>query len=85
MVIRITLAQMTAKKPRVPKTYKVENLDYAKAKKRCQKKGTTLSSILERVVKAIARDKTILWIEDRHSIIQVIDGDTNIHDVKYFS
>lgn len=76
------LRDMTAKQPRVPKTYKVNNLDYTKAKKKCNKQETTLSNVLERVVNAIARDKTIMWIENKHTVVQVIGGEVTIHDVK---
>lgn len=73
---------MTAKQPRVPKTYKVNNFDYIKAKKKCNKQETTLSNVLERIVNAISRDKTIFFIEDKHTIVQVVGGEVTIHDTK---
>lgn len=76
---------MAAKKPKTPKTYKVDNIDYVRAKRRCDRSGVTLSNVLERVVKAIARDKSVLWIEDKRTIVEIIDGDTAIRDIKLIS
>jgi hypothetical protein len=76
---------MAAKKPKTPKTYKVDQTDYIRAKKRCDRSGATLSNVLERVVKAIARDKSVLWIEDKRTVVEIIDGDTSIRDVRLLS
>lgn len=69
---------MTAKKPRIPKTYKVQASDYNKAKRKCTKQGTTLSNVLEKVVKAIAKDKKVLWIENDSTIVEAINGSESV-------
>lgn len=70
-------------KPRFPKTYRVPIVEYVKARKKCERSKKSLADLIEKFVCALANDKTILYIEDETTIIELYEGKIGLNDTDF--
>jgi hypothetical protein len=70
-------------KPRFPKTYRVPIVEYVKAKKKCERNHKSLADLIEKFVCAIANNKTILYIEDETTVIELHSGSLSLNDTDF--
>jgi hypothetical protein len=79
----MTTTKKPVQKPRFPKTYRVPIVEYVKAKKKCEKNNTSLADLIEKFVCAVANNKTILYIQDEDTVIELFKGHHSLTDTNF--
>ena len=79
----MTTTKKPVQKPRFPKTYRVAITDYVKAKKKCEKNGKSLSDLVEKFVCAVANNKTVLYIQDEDTVIELFSGSIDLTSTNF--
>ena len=79
-ILPMKTTKKPVQKPRFPKTYRVSVVDYVKAKKRCERNNKSLSDLVEKFVCAVANNKTIVYIQDENTFIELHSGSISLSD-----